>query len=42
MVSALHEFMTRLNGKETQVVFDFLDAVNQGIENTITKAKNTT
>jgi DNA-binding MarR family transcriptional regulator len=40
MVSALHEFMTRLNKKETQVVFDFLDAINQGIENALTKAKN--
>jgi DNA-binding MarR family transcriptional regulator len=40
MVSTLHEFMARLNEKETQVVFDFLDAINQGIENAITKAKN--
>jgi DNA-binding MarR family transcriptional regulator len=38
MVSALHEFMTRLNKKETQVVLDFLDAVSQGIENVIEEA----
>jgi DNA-binding MarR family transcriptional regulator len=41
MVSVLHEFMTRLNEKETLVVFDFLDAMNQGLENVIDKAKNT-
>jgi DNA-binding MarR family transcriptional regulator len=40
MIGVLHEFMTRLNEKETQVVFDFLDSVSQGIENVITKAKN--
>jgi DNA-binding MarR family transcriptional regulator len=40
MVSALHEFMARLNKKETQVVFDFLDAVSRGIEDVLTKAKD--
>jgi DNA-binding MarR family transcriptional regulator len=40
MVSTLHEFMSRLNEKETRVVFDFLDAVSEGIENVIDKAKN--
>jgi DNA-binding MarR family transcriptional regulator len=41
MVSALHEFMTRLNKKETQVVLDFLDAINQGMEHKIAKVKHT-
>jgi DNA-binding MarR family transcriptional regulator len=38
MIAVLHEFMSRLNKKETQVVFDFLDAVSQGIENVIEEA----
>jgi DNA-binding MarR family transcriptional regulator len=44
MVSVLHEFMNRLDKKETQAVFDFLDAVSRGIENVVDKAdkaKNT-
>jgi DNA-binding MarR family transcriptional regulator len=41
MVGVLHEFMNRLNQKQTQMVFDFLDAVSQGIEREIEKARNT-
>jgi DNA-binding MarR family transcriptional regulator len=38
MVSVLHEFISRLDKKETQAVFDFLDAVSRGIENVVDKA----
>ncbi|MDR2006605.1 MAG: MarR family transcriptional regulator [Acidaminococcales bacterium] len=41
MLSALREFMNRLNVNETQVVLDFLDAVNAGIEKVFDNAKNT-
>ncbi|MDR1617673.1 MAG: MarR family transcriptional regulator [Treponema sp.] len=41
MAGVLHEFMSRLNRKQTQMVFDFLDAVSQGIEREIEKARNT-
>jgi DNA-binding MarR family transcriptional regulator len=39
MVSVLHEFITPLNQKETQIIFDFLDTVSQGIEQVIVKAE---
>jgi DNA-binding MarR family transcriptional regulator len=39
MVSVLHEFMTRLDQKEIQIVFDFLDTVSHGIEQVIDNAK---
>ena len=32
---AWREFMARLNPQETQLVFDFLDTVSQGIENVL-------
>jgi DNA-binding MarR family transcriptional regulator len=35
MERVLREFMDRLDNKEAQVVFDFLDAVSQGIESVI-------
>jgi DNA-binding MarR family transcriptional regulator len=38
MVRVLRKFMTRLNKKETQIVFDFLDAMSEGIEDVIAKA----
>ncbi|MDR1147111.1 MAG: MarR family transcriptional regulator [Spirochaetaceae bacterium] len=41
MAGVLYEFINRLNKKETQTVFDFLDAVGQGIKNVIDKARNT-
>jgi DNA-binding MarR family transcriptional regulator len=41
MVAVLREFMGRLNGKEAQTVFDFLDAVSRGMEAMIEKAKKT-
>jgi DNA-binding MarR family transcriptional regulator len=41
MERVLRKFMNRLNTKETQVVFEFLDIVSQGIETVINKAKNT-
>jgi DNA-binding MarR family transcriptional regulator len=41
MVSVMREFMPRLSQKETQIIFDFFDAVSRGIEETIEKAKNT-
>jgi DNA-binding MarR family transcriptional regulator len=34
----LLEFMNRLNQKETQAIFDFLDTLNQGIEQVFDKA----
>jgi DNA-binding MarR family transcriptional regulator len=40
MVGVLHEFMSRLNKKETRVVFDFLEAVSRGMENVLDKARN--
>jgi DNA-binding MarR family transcriptional regulator len=39
MVSVLHGFITPLNQKETQIIFDFLDTVSQGIEQVIVKAE---
>ncbi|MHB9293296.1 hypothetical protein Holit_02417 [Hollandina sp. SP2] len=39
MVTVLREFMARLKRKETQIVFDFLDAVSRGIEEVIDKAE---
>jgi DNA-binding MarR family transcriptional regulator len=39
MVSLMREFMTQLNQQETQIVFDFLDVVNRGIERVIDKAE---
>jgi DNA-binding MarR family transcriptional regulator len=39
MVSAVHEFITRLNRKETQIVFDLLDVVSQDIEQMMDKAE---
>jgi DNA-binding MarR family transcriptional regulator len=38
MIVILREFADRLDGKEMQVVFDFLDAVSQGIEEVISEA----
>jgi DNA-binding MarR family transcriptional regulator len=38
MVSVMREFMIRLNQKETQMIFDFLDMLSQGIEEMIDKA----
>jgi DNA-binding MarR family transcriptional regulator len=38
MVCVLRKFMTRLNKKEMRVVFGFLDAMSQGIEDVIAKA----
>jgi DNA-binding MarR family transcriptional regulator len=40
MVSVLHEFMAHLNKKETQMILDFLDAVSQGMERVIDKARS--
>jgi DNA-binding MarR family transcriptional regulator len=37
MLALVHEFMTPLSKKETQLIFDFLDTVNQGIEQAIDK-----
>jgi DNA-binding MarR family transcriptional regulator len=39
MVSVLRQFMSRLDEKETQVIFDFLDAASRGIENEIAKLR---
>ncbi|MDR1533110.1 MAG: MarR family transcriptional regulator [Clostridiales bacterium] len=39
MVAVLREFMGRLGENETLVVYDFLDAVNRGIEEVIDKAE---
>jgi DNA-binding MarR family transcriptional regulator len=41
MTAVLREFADRLDGKETQVVFDFLDTVSRGIEDAINKAGKT-
>jgi DNA-binding MarR family transcriptional regulator len=38
MLSILREFMSRLNEKEIQVIFDFLDALSEGIEDVIDQA----
>jgi DNA-binding MarR family transcriptional regulator len=38
MMRVLEKFMSRLNKKETQVVFDFLDAMSEGIEDVIDQA----
>jgi DNA-binding MarR family transcriptional regulator len=38
MIRVLQKFMTRLNEKETQIVFDFLDTISKGIEDVIDKA----
>jgi DNA-binding MarR family transcriptional regulator len=41
MLGVLDEFMSRLNQNETQVVFDFLDAVSRGVEQVIAEARKT-
>jgi DNA-binding MarR family transcriptional regulator len=38
MLTVLHKFMNRLSQNQVQAVFDFLDAVSQGIENVIEEA----
>jgi hypothetical protein len=38
MLSILREFMSRLNEKETQVIFDFLDTLSESIEEVIDQA----
>jgi DNA-binding MarR family transcriptional regulator len=38
MVSVMREFMIRLDQKETQMIFDFLDMLSQGIGEMIDKA----
>jgi DNA-binding MarR family transcriptional regulator len=38
MLAVLCEFMSRLNEKETQVIFDFLDALSESIEDEIDQA----
>jgi DNA-binding MarR family transcriptional regulator len=38
MLSILRKFMSRLNEKEAQVIFDFLDTLSEGIENVIDQA----
>jgi DNA-binding MarR family transcriptional regulator len=38
MFSILREFMSRLNEKEAQIIFDFLDALSEGIEDVIDQA----
>jgi DNA-binding MarR family transcriptional regulator len=38
MMSVLEKFMARLNKKETQIIFDFLDAISEGMEDVIDKA----
>jgi DNA-binding MarR family transcriptional regulator len=39
MVSAVHEFITRLSRKETRIIFDFLDVVSRDIEQAMDKAE---
>jgi DNA-binding MarR family transcriptional regulator len=39
MVSDLHEFIARLNRKETRIIFTFLDTVSRGIEQMIDQAE---
>jgi DNA-binding MarR family transcriptional regulator len=39
MVSVVRGFMARLNQKETQIIFDFLDTLSQGMEQVIDKAR---
>jgi DNA-binding MarR family transcriptional regulator len=39
MVSAVHEFMTRLSRKETRIIFDFLDVMSRDIEQVMDKAE---
>jgi DNA-binding MarR family transcriptional regulator len=41
MVAGLDEFMNRLNQNDTQVVLNFLDAVNRGIEHVIAETGKT-